>query len=183
MTLNIGIDEIEKKLFKREKQFDEVLSENRKLVRFCSNAIKALHAHDLKDAKANLNQAEKGLKALSKNYDEFPSHLDHVYQEYSEACIVLSVIESRKIPSYVDLKVPEIPFILGLLDATGELKREMYQSLRHRKKKDAEFYFTMMEEIYDCLLPLRFSNSILPDFRRKQDVARIQIEQARGELL
>ena len=59
----------------------------------------------------------------------------------------------------------------------------MYESLRHGKKKDAEGYFQMMEGIYDALLPLRFSNSVLPEFRRKQDVARIQIEQARGELL
>jgi len=63
------------------------------------------------------------------------------------------------------------------------LKREMYESIRKNKKKDAEKYFALMEEIFDALLPLRFSNAILPEFRRKQDVARIQIEQARGELL
>jgi len=70
-----------------------------------------------------------------------------------------------------------------LLDSMGELKREMYESIRKGRKKDAEEYFALMEEIFDALLPLRFSNAVLPDFRRKQDVARIQIEQARGELL
>ena len=59
----------------------------------------------------------------------------------------------------------------------------MYESLRSGKRKDAEKYFSMMEDIFDSLLPLRFSNAILPEFRHKQDVGRIQIEQARGELL
>jgi len=59
----------------------------------------------------------------------------------------------------------------------------MYEALRKNNRKEAEEFFAMMEAIYDELLPLRFSNAILPDFRRKQDVARIQIEQARGELL
>jgi translin len=92
-------------------------------------------------------------------------------------------VELKKIPSYAELGVPEIPYLLGLLDSIGELKREMYESLRRGNKHEGGFYFKMMEEVYDELLPLRFSNSVLPDFRRKQDVARIQIEQARGELL
>ena len=41
MALQIGIEEIEKKLFEREKKLDRVLSENRLVVRHCSNAIKA----------------------------------------------------------------------------------------------------------------------------------------------
>lgn len=37
----------------------------------------------------------------------------------------------------------------------------------------------MVESIYDELVPLKFSNALLPDFRRKQDVARIRIEAER----
>ena len=141
-----------------------------------------MHAHD-KSAKTHLDEAERGLNELSKYRDDFPSQLDHVYQEYAEARIVLCAIEEKRIPSYEELSVPEVPYLTGLLDAVGELKREMYESLRKSNRKDAELYFELMEAIYDELLPLRFSNSILPEFRRKQDAARHQIEQARGELL
>lgn len=182
MALHIGIEQIEKKLYQKEKKLDKVLTETRKIVRSCSNSIKAMHAYDLKEAKKQLKNAEKGLDALSKD-QEFHSHLNHVYQEYAEARIVLSAIELKKVPSYAELKVPAIPYLLGLLDAIGELKREMYESLRRGNKHEAGFYFTMMEEIYNELLPLRFSNAVLPDFRRKQDGARAQIEQARGQLL
>jgi len=183
MALHIGVDRIEKKLFAMEKELDSVLVENRLVVRSCSNAIKALHAYNITEAKKSLAEAEKGLAKIAKYHDDFPGQLDHVYQEYAEARIVLSAIELKKIPSIGDLKVPEVPYLNGLLDAIGELKREMYESLRRGNRHEAGEYFKMMEEIYDELLPLRFSNAILPEFRRKQDVGRMQIEQARGELL
>ncbi|HSB47792.1 MAG TPA: hypothetical protein VLD37_07310 [Candidatus Bilamarchaeum sp.] len=182
MKIDLGVRKLEEIFSEKEKKLDIVLSENRKVVRSCSNAIKAMHAHD-PSAKTHLDEAEAGLKALAQYASDFPAQVDHVYQEYAEARIVLCAIEEKRIPSYDELGVPEIPYLTGLLDAVGELKREMYESLRKRKKEDAELYFSMMEGIYDELLPLRFSNSILPEFRRKQDSARHQIEQARGELL
>ena len=177
------MEKIEKQLRKKEEQFDKVMVENRLIVRSCSNAIKAVHAHDLAQAKKHLQEAEKGLAQLRKEAGAFPSQLHHILQEYVEATVVISAVEKKRIPPYGDFDIDPVPYLNGLLDATGELKREMYESLRHGKKKDAEGYFQMMEGIYDALLPLRFSNSVLPEFRRKQDVARIQIEQARGELL
>lgn len=181
--MELGIKEIEKTLMKKEMGMDSVLSKNRIIIRACSNSIKAMHAKKIKEAKEYLKEAEKGLEDIRKYQTAFPAQLNHVLQEYAEARIVLSAVEKGKIPSFRELGIGEIPYLNGLLDAVGELKREMYESLRYGKKKKAEKYFSMMEAIYDELLPLRFSNSVLPEFRRKQDVARIQIEQARGELL
>ncbi len=183
LALNIGIDKISQKLSEKEKSLDVVLSESRKVVRSCSNAIKAMHAHDIATARSHLSEAGSALGELSKYSEAFPAQLNHVYQEYSEAMIVLCAIEEKRIPSYEELKVPDLPYLGGLLDAIGELKREMYESLRKGKREDAERYFDLMEQVYDELLPLRFSNSVLPEFRKKQDSARHQIEQARGELL
>ena len=59
----------------------------------------------------------------------------------------------------------------------------MYENLRKGDKKEAERFFHSMEWIFHELLHLRFSNAVLPEFRKKQDIARIQIEQARGELI
>lgn len=181
--MDIGIDEIEKILMKREEQFDKVHVKNREIVRNCSNAIKAIHAKELDQAKEYLKIAEKEIEAIEKIADGFPDQLNHILQEYAEAKIVLSAVEHKKIPSFKELNINEISYLNGLLDAVGELKREMYESLRKSDKKLAEEYFKMMEIIYDALLPLRFSNAVLPEFRRKQDIARIQIEQARGELI
>jgi len=183
MPLHLGIELIDRNLRKKEEELDKVLQKNRTIVRSCSNAIKAMHAYELKEARKHLKDAEKELKTIMPYADTFTGQLNHVLQEFAEAQIVLSAIEHKKIPSFSDLGINEISYLNGLLDAVGELKREMYVSLRRGNRNEAAQYFQMMEDIYDELLPLRFSNAILPEFRRKQDVARMQIENARGELV
>ena len=181
--MDLGIDEIEKILMKKEAQFDKVHVKTREIVRNCSNAIKCIHSKENDEAKKFLKIAKVEITQIEKIAGEFPDQLNHIMQEYVEAQVVLAAVETGKIPSFKELGANEISYLNGLLDATGELKREMYEALRHKDKKSAEKYFQMMEEIFSALLPLRFSNAVLPDFRRKPDVARIQIEQARGELL
>lgn len=181
--MDLGIEQIEKLLKKKEKELDIVIRKNREIVRSCSNSIKAVHAYDLDEATKYLAQATKELEKIRSKEGVFPQQLNHILQEYVEANVVITAVEKKRIPSYREFKLGPVPYLNGLLDAIGELKREMYESLRRGNKHEAEIYFKMMEQIYDALLPLRFSNSVLPEFRRKQDVARIQIEQARGELL
>jgi len=183
MRLNLGIEQIDGILMKKENDFDKVHVSSRTVVRACSNAIKAMHAYDLPAAKKHLKEAENDLANIREFQAQFPSQLNHVLQEWAEAKIVLSAIDSKKIPSFGELGVGEIPYLNGLLDAIGELKREMYESLRRGDRNEAKRYFEMMEGVYDELLPLRFSAAILPEFKRKQDVGRMQIEQARGELV
>lgn len=181
--MDLGIKEIEKELMKKESELDHMMIKSREIVRLCSNAIKAIHSKDLTEAKKLLKEAEKEVSGVKKFEEDFPGHVNHIMQEFVEAKVTLSAVESKRIPPYKEFDCAVEPYLTGLLDATGELKREMYESLRHGRKDDAETFFEMMELIYDELLPLRFSNAVLPEFRRKQDVARIQIEQARGELL
>lgn len=181
--LMLDIKEIEQGLMKKEAVLDELIKKNREIVRMTANSIKSVHAGDLGDAKKLLGAAEKEIRALSERAGRHGMDLNHIMQEYAEARILLSAVEKGGIPSSSDLAVTPESYLNGLLDSIGELKREMYECLRKGKRKDAEYYFGLMEGIYDELLPLKFSNALLPDFRRKQDVARIQIEQARGELL
>ncbi|MBU0586015.1 hypothetical protein KJ780_00730 [Candidatus Micrarchaeota archaeon] len=177
----LNIKEIEKELMKKESVLDELIKKNREIVRITANSIKDMHAGKIDSAKTLLKKAEVEIAALRKKApDNEPTH---IMQEYCEAIILLYAIEEKELPSSIDLNATPESYLNGLLDCIGELKRQMYESLRKGKRKNAERYFNLMESIYDELLPLKFSNALLHDFRRKQDVARIQIEQARGELL
>ena len=59
----------------------------------------------------------------------------------------------------------------------------MLESLKAGDTESAKYLFDSMSAIYESTLPIRFSSSLLPNFKRKQDVARAQVEQARSELL
>jgi translin len=170
-------------LKKQEKAQDEILVLTRELIRDCSMAIKCIHNKEMKEAEDRIKNVD-GLVRKLKGLDEDFEYLTlQAYQEYTEAKVLLAIIERKEIPGYQELKIPFKAYLLGLLDCIGELRREMLEELKGGNKQDAEYYFESMSDVYEATLPVRFSNSLLPNFRRKQDVARLQVENARSELL
>jgi translin len=180
--LEKSIETITKILEKEEREQDELLRLSREIVRGCSVAIKCIHSKELKSCEKQMAAVEK-LVGRMREADGFDNIQLQAYQEYAEARVLLSIIERKDIPTYEELGITFKAYLLGLLDCIGELRREMLEELKRRDKKKADYYFSKMDELYEALLPLKFSNSILPNFRRKQDVARMQIEQARSEML
>jgi translin len=179
---SLKIQSLVSELEAREKEQDRILATTREIIRHCSNSIKLMHAGELKEAKTELSHIEKKLSPISKT-KVFDYLLEQTYQEVAEAHLLLAAVERKELPGFRELSMPFEPYLLGLCDLVGELRREMLECLKRGKKKDAEYYFDLMNAIYDELVPLRFSNSLLPNFRKKQDVARGQVEQARSELV
>ena len=177
-----SIGKMVKILEKEEREQDKVLKLSREIVRGCSVAIKCIHSKEFKECERQMDTVEKLVKKIG-DAEGFENITLQAYQEYVEARVLLSVIGREETPTYDELKIPFKAYLLGLLDCVGELRREMLEELKRGDKKKADYYFSRMDELYEALLPVRFSNSLIPNFRRKQDVARMQIEQARSELL
>ncbi|MCX6777265.1 MAG: hypothetical protein NT157_00060 [Candidatus Micrarchaeota archaeon] len=181
--LEADVAGIVKELESKEKRQDELLVLTRSLVRSCSLCIKMIHGEKFGEAGKEAKKADSLIARIRKADAGFRNVVMQSYQEYAEMRILLGLIDDGKIPRYAKLGVPYEAYLNGLCDCAGELRREMLEELRRGKKKKAEGHFTRMKEIYNALLAIRFSNSLLPGFRRKQDVARIQLEQARSEIL
>jgi len=145
--------------------------------------IKHIHAGEVGDAEEKLREVEGLLEKANRISGGFEHLLSTPQQEYVEAKVLLLLIQGKKIPGFKKLGVPFERYLLGLLDCIGELRREMLEALKKGDRRRAERMFELMDGIYEALLPIRFSESLLPGFRRKQDVARAQVEQARSELL
>ena len=47
----------------------------------------------------------------------------------------------------------------------------------------AEYYFAALDSLYEQLMVLKYSSSLVGSLKRKQDVLRGQLEAARGEML
>ncbi|MEM4389680.1 MAG: hypothetical protein QXG98_03375 [Candidatus Micrarchaeia archaeon] len=183
MELERSIQEIIAELRKRERAQDELLRETREIVRGCSVCIKHIHAGEIKEAEKKLAEVERVLKRASRISGGFEHILATPRQEYAEAKVLLLLIQGKRVPDFKKLGVPFESYLLGLLDCVGELRREMLEALKRGDRQKAERMFELMNGIYEAVLPIRFSESLLPGFRRKQDVARAQVEQARSELL
>ncbi|MFH1470224.1 MAG: hypothetical protein ABIF01_00590 [Candidatus Micrarchaeota archaeon] len=183
MKLEKEIERMTLELKRREGTQDSLLQLTRELVRECSVAVKLVHAWDYAEAGKRIERANSLLSKIKKLEKGFEHIVAQSYQEYTEISIFMAIVKKTEPPTHKELGVPFESYMTGLLDCVGELRRQMLEELREGKAEDAEYFFETMSNIYEATLPLRFSNSILPNFRKKQDVARIQVESARSELL
>ncbi len=75
-----------------------------------------------------------------------------------------------------------VPYILGILDLIGELRRVTLNHLRRGKGNEADKTLKVMEELYEAVLTLDHT-AIVPTFRVKADAARRIIESTRGDVI
>ncbi len=174
------IENASAELTKKEGSYLKIRSKSEEAVRICGRAMQLAHAGKTAESKKMLDDIKPTINGFSK--------LDHscvqvAQQEYTEALILLHMLEGTPIPDYKSLNIPPDAYLLGLSDALGELRREIIEHMRKDDYKKATILFEGMSEAYELLLPLRFSNSTLPGFRRKLDVARSLVEQCRRDLL
>jgi len=177
------IDIITKYLEDKQDSLDSIFKLSRDIIRDSGHAITMIHNNEIKDAANLINKISKEVSKLKSIDKDFKYHSLQAYQEYVEASIFLSIKESGKIPSMRELNINEEPYLLGLMDVVGELKREIVELLMNNKVNDAKLLLKIMEVIYDSTRKLKFAESVISGFRKKQDVARIQIESASSQLL
>jgi len=182
--LHGAVAEIVEELRGKEAKQDAVIGESRQLIRDCANAIRHIHTGEASKARVAAAELEKKIAALkSRVGDDFEGITHPIYQEYTEIMTLLAVHEKKPIPTRRELGVPAIAYLSGLADAVGELRRALQISLKDGQETLAESYYTAMNGIYESLMVVKFSSSIVRDLKRKQDVARMQLEQARSEML
>ncbi|MBI4361099.1 hypothetical protein HY572_04995 [Candidatus Micrarchaeota archaeon] len=183
MSLEKTIARIDGELSEKEKRQDVVLADSRVVIRNCAKAIRHLHTGDMAEAKKVVKALDADVAALKKVAQDFEHIASSAYQEYVEIKCLLSLLEKKELPTPGDLKVDDQSYLAGLADCVGELRRSLQLALKAGKKKDADYLFGKMNYIYDHLMLLKYSSSLVGPLKRKQDMIRSQVEQARSELL
>ncbi len=169
-------------LSKREKVQDSCLQENREFIRNCANAIKHVHTGKLEDAERIFKELKKKVKYFRELHD-FEGVSSSALQEFVELAVVLAALKREKLPGQKELGVETIPYLNGYADAVGELRREMQIALKNSDVENSEYFFDLMNGVYEILMSIKFSASLVGDLKRRQDVARSQVEHARSEML
>ncbi len=178
-----GIDKITEELEKLQSKQEKIMLLSSQVIKNAGKAITLMHAHNLSKAKALIQELSREIKELSKIEKGMEYYTQQAHQEYVEAMVFYSIISGKAIPSKEQLNESAVAYLLGIMDVVGELKREAFDELIAKNRKKAEEYYSIMKGIYDSTLHIRFANSIMPGFRKKQDTARIQLESVAAELL
>jgi translin len=178
-----SLDRISKTLSSNQDNREFLLKNTREIIILCSRSIISVHKGDLKTAKKNLTQADLLLKKYSKKAtSDLRRYLITPQQEFVEAACLIAVVEGKEIPSDKKLKVFEESYVLGLLDCVGELKRMIFDKIRIGATKDALRIFEIMENLYLHLYTFSMYDKVVKEARRKIDVDRILVDDARGAI-
>lgn len=160
-----------------------MIKNTREIILLCSESIISVHRLDIELGKKKAEQAKKLLDEIrKKSKSDLHRYIITAEQELVEAFAFISLVEKSDIPSAESLGVRGESYILGLLDCIGELKRLVYDSIRVGKTSDARKFFETMESLYLFLYPFAIYDKIINETRRKLDVNRILIEDARAAI-
>lgn len=178
-----SLDKISKSLASTQDNREFLLRNTREIVILCSRSIISVHKGDLKNAKKNLKQADVLLKKYKKKgKSDLRRYLITPEQEFVEAACLIAVVERKEIPSDTKLKVMPESYVLGLLDCVGELKRMIFDKIRLGEIKEALRIFEIMENLYLHLYSFSMYDKVVKEARRKVDVDRILVDDARGAI-
>ena len=166
-----------------ERRQDSVLMLTRETIRLCARAIREVHTGEKDALLISLGELEAKVNEL-KTVDHGFEHISlQCYQEYAEIKCFLSISEQQDLPTHDELGISPQAYLAGVADCVGEMKRALQISLKNGDYAKAEYYFTRMNDIYDNLMLLKYSSSLIGPLKQKQDMVRSSVEHARSEML
>jgi len=171
----------------KSKLHDAAQNLGREAVRASKQATFSIHRRDLEGAEARLKQAERAIgeiESLAKAQPELACSGSFILacQEFAEAKLLLALIKGESLPRWPEIGVQPLPYVLGLADLIGELRRAAVDALREGHVQEAEQRLNEMEEIYVELFTVESPVALSQGLRRKLDIARRLIEATRGEV-
>ncbi len=166
---------------------DHALSISRQTIRYCANAIRAIHRSEIETSNDHLTQAGEMVAALKKELLPYPDlyfagYTQDAIKEFVEASCTVSLIQNLPLPLPDELGVEYATYMNGLAEVTGELRRRCLDILRQGYSSEAERLLSVMDEIYNVLITLDFPDAITNGLRRQTDIVRSLVERTRADL-
>lgn len=166
---------------------EQALSDSRELVRTCANSIRAVHRGEFERARTLLDAARKLSDALRQDLVAHPDlfyagYVQDAQKEYVEAELTYVLIRGEPLPPPQALGVAPAPFLNGLAETVGELRRYILDQLRRGELSRAEEILGVMGEIYSVLVSMDYPEALTGGLRRSTDNARAIMERTRGDL-
>ncbi len=176
--------EIESHLRAREARREEIYGRARDLRRLAQRTMMRLHTEpppeaDLREIRERGRELAAGLRRDGRGDEGIAAD---ALQEAVEALLLGAVATGAPWPGPGDLGIDPEPYLLGLGDLVGEVRRRALDRLGHDDLAGAERELGRMEAIVRALLHFDTTRAIVP-LKPKQDAARALLERTRGEVV
>ncbi|HZS77151.1 MAG TPA: hypothetical protein VFA41_11115 [Ktedonobacteraceae bacterium] len=166
---------------------ETALPKSRAAIRFCANSIRAAHRHDFSKAAELLQQAGALIAEMATDLRDhqdifYAGFVQDAQKEYAEASTFSALTQHQPLPSATDLGIDWSPYLNGLGEAVGELRRYLLDQLRHGHIETCEALLRYMDDIYALLTTIDYPDAITGGLRRTTDSTRGILEKTRGDL-
>lgn len=166
---------------------ERALPKSRSAIRFCANSIRATHRHEFAAASQLLHEAGRLLSEMTEDLREhqdifYAGFVQDAQKEFTEASTFLALTQNQALPLATDLAVDWAPYLNGLGEAVGEIRRYVLDLLRRHNVEESEIYLRQMDDIYALLTTIDFPDAITGGLRRTTDTTRGILEKTRGDL-
>ncbi|MGE3912993.1 MAG: hypothetical protein AB7K36_26785 [Chloroflexota bacterium] len=99
-----------------------------------------------------------------------------------EATYTLSILSGEPLPLPETLGVAAAPFLNGLAETVGELRRYVLDMLRRGELDGSDALLQTMDDIYSLLVTIDYPDALTGGLRRTTDLTRGILERTRGDL-
>jgi translin len=166
---------------------ERALPKSRTAIRYCANSIRATHRQDVQVAAELLAQASALLIEMAVDLRDhqdifYAGFVQDAQKEYAEAATFGALTQNRPLPLAGELSIDWAPYLNGLGEAIGELRRYVLDQLRRGNIESCELFLRQMDDIYALLTTIDFPDAITGGLRRTTDAARGILEKTRGDL-
>jgi translin len=187
LTLKVILKKVKEELTQKDKVRENAQKRMRKATSLSKQAILLMHQKKYGEAKKLIESSKENisrLQGLAKEYPDiiYSGMFSAALQEYSEANILLALIQESRFVTPNEVNVPVVDYVLGLADIIGEYRRLTLDALREGNAEKGEECLKTMEEIYIELMAMDEAYMLVPGLRRKCDIARRIIETTRGDI-
>jgi len=175
---------IEAHLRQRELRREDLYQRARRLRRLAQGAMTHLHSEgaagpELAEVRRLTSELADWVQREGRG-DE-PLALD-AFQEAVESILLGQIAEGEPLAGPSDLRVDPEPYLLGLGDVVGEVRRRVLDHLGRDDLAGAEVELALMERLVRSLLRFDTTRAIV-QLKPKQDTARTLLERTRGEVV
>jgi translin len=166
---------------------EQALRWSRELIRACASSIRAVHRREFASAEKLLGEAN----ALNSQMCSLLAEMGDLYwagyvqdaqKELVEACSTYALVKGDALPEPSALGVAPAPFLNGLAEAVGELRRYVLDLLRRGEIDSCEGLLSAMDDIYSLLVTIDYPDALTGGLRRTTDSTRGILEKTRGDL-
>ena len=186
-NLEIIAETVMKSLSAKDEAREKMLPLCRESIRCSSKAIRAVHRWEFDEAKGLIKAAGETLRESQKAVSEQPElsntgMVRDAQKEFTEASVVLALVTGYLLPTPDELGVDAAPYLNGLGEAAGELRRYLLDSMRKGELMRGEELLGAMDDIYGLLVTIDYPDAITGGLRRTTDMVRGVLERTRSDL-